>query len=63
MRCENCNAEVPKLSECSDGRKVCCIHCLFNPFGCRCAYGEFGVEQTQLSYALEYPEDCVLEDD
>ena len=44
-KCENCGAEVEKLGLCSDGRMICCPHCVFNPLGCRCKYGEYGVAE------------------
>lgn len=44
--CENCGAAVPIESGGHvDGRFVCCEHCVFNPCGCRCRCGEFGVAQ------------------
>ena len=45
MICENCNANVPKIYQGADGRKYCCPHCLFNPLGCRCQFGELGVAE------------------
>lgn len=45
MICENCNANVPKVYQGADGRKYCCPHCLFNPLGCRCQFGELGVAE------------------
>ena len=45
MKCENCGANVPKVYDCSDGRKVCCPGCIFHPLGCRCRYGELGVNE------------------
>lgn len=38
----------------SDGRKLCCAHCVFNPLGCRCKYGDFNVAETYQD--PEYPE-------
>jgi hypothetical protein len=47
---------VPELSTCSDGRLVCCEHCVFNPLGCRCCYGDFD-EPQQLGPWMEDEED------
>jgi len=47
LTCTNCGAEVSELHETTIGQKVCCIHCVFNPLGCRCRYGEFGVAETE----------------
>jgi hypothetical protein len=44
--CQNCGAEVPELHRTTMGQSVCCIHCVFNPLGCRCKYGELGVAET-----------------
>ncbi len=54
--CCNCAAVSPKAGRASDGRVYCCVHCCFNPLGCRCEHGEFGVAETQPGFALE-PED------
>jgi hypothetical protein len=43
--CSNCNAEVPKCGRDSFGNNVCCPHCIFNPLGCRCKHGEYGVPE------------------
>lgn len=42
-KCENCGAEVPRLGKCSDGRAICCVACVFNPHGCQCKLGNYGV--------------------
>jgi hypothetical protein len=55
-KCDNCGARVPELSTCSDGRLVCCEHCVFNPLGCRCCYGDFD-EPQQLGPWMEDEED------
>lgn len=46
-KCDNCNAEVPegKGGISSDGRFICCVHCVFNPLGCRCKFKEYGVAE------------------
>jgi hypothetical protein len=48
MICSNCKAEVPdgKGGKHPNGQFICCEHCFFNPLGCRCKYGEFGVAET-----------------
>lgn len=46
-RCDNCGALVEKCGTASDGKNYCCIHCCFNPLGCRCQYGEYGVAETE----------------
>lgn len=43
--CENCRASVPRLRETSDGKRVCCPACVYNPLGCRCKYGQLGVAE------------------
>jgi hypothetical protein len=59
MICENCRANVPKLVESADGRKLCCVHCLFNPLGCRCKFGDLGVVEDYVHFEEEdYPEEC-----
>ena len=45
--CDNCGAKVEKCGRDPNGRKICCPHCAFNPLGCRCRFGEFGVAETQ----------------
>jgi len=47
--CQNCHAQVPEGQGGRDaeGRFICCIHCVFNPLGCRCEFGEFGVAETR----------------
>lgn len=37
-----------------DGRRICCAHCVFNPLGCRCKYGEWNVAETYQD--PEFPE-------
>lgn len=44
-QCDNCGANVPTLALIGD-RRICCPHCFFNPFGCRCWCGENGVAET-----------------
>lgn len=46
--CDNCQAKVPDGQGGLDrnGRFICCPHCVFNPLGCRCQYGEYGVAET-----------------
>ncbi len=46
--CYNCHAKVPEGQGGVDpaGRFVCCPPCVFDPLGCRCKYGEFGVSET-----------------
>lgn len=48
MTCSNCKTEVPegKGGKGPTGEFFCCASCLFNPLGCRCKYGEFGVAET-----------------
>jgi hypothetical protein len=48
--CYNCGATVEKCGRDAEGRPICCIYCAFNPLGCRCKYGEFGVAQDYASY-------------
>ena len=45
--CANCGAVVPNPGKDAEGRTICCIHCVFNPLGCRCEYGEIGVAETR----------------
>ena len=42
--CSNCPAIVPEGQGGigPHGNFVCCEHCMFNPNGCRCQYGEYG---------------------
>ncbi len=44
--CDNCHADVPELGKTSWGQRICCPSCAFNPLGCRCKYGEFGMAET-----------------
>lgn len=44
--CSNCKADVPNPGRGPRGEIICCPHCVFNPLGCRCQYGEFGVAET-----------------
>jgi hypothetical protein len=47
--CDNCGAKLPldqPIGRLPDGRRICCAHCIFNPLGCRCKYGEYGVAET-----------------
>ncbi len=46
--CSNCKAEIPEDNGGAGlhGEFICCAHCLFNPLGCRCQYGELGVPET-----------------
>lgn len=44
--CSNCGAEVEKCGRGPRGEKICCAACLFDPMGCRCKYGEYGVVET-----------------
>lgn len=53
LECPNCHAMVPALGKSSDGRQFCCVHCCFNPLGCRCKYGEIGIEETRPDYAFD----------
>ena len=41
--CHNCGA--PAHGELSDGRRICCAHCVLSPLGCRCKWGETGVPE------------------
>jgi hypothetical protein len=43
--CANCGAPDAIATD-SEGRPICCAHCLFNPLGCRCRFGEPGVAET-----------------
>lgn len=52
--CENCGAEVPVIKVTTDGKLICCAHCLFHPLVCRCRFGEFGKKQ---EYGDEWPDD------
>lgn len=52
VRCPNCGAWVKKLGKASDGNEFCCIHCCFNPGGCRCKHGEYGVAEDKPHYEL-----------
>jgi len=44
--CQNCGAKCKDefVGE-MDGKIICCVHCAFNPLGCRCKYGEYGVAE------------------
>lgn len=46
--CANCKAKLPddKGGIGPNRRVICCAHCMFNPLGCRCKYGEFDVAET-----------------
>lgn len=46
--CDNCGAKLPENQggDGPNGAFICCPHCIFNPLGCRCKYGEFGVAET-----------------
>lgn len=46
MRCSLCGAEGPHFGTGPNGETICCAACLFNPLGCRCKYGEYGVAET-----------------
>lgn len=62
--CDNCGAGLPEGKggyESLHGRFICCPHCLFNPLGCRCKYGEYGVAETYQD--PDYPEFGPYEDD
>lgn len=48
--CYNCGAKVEKCGRDMEGRPVCCPHCIFNPNGCRCKYGEFNTPQDYAPY-------------
>lgn len=56
-RCELCGALVPKCGTMNDDAKtkVCCPECAFNPLGCRCKFGEYGVAETQPIFEVFYP--------
>lgn len=45
--CDNCGALFYAERPVHDphGRTICCAHCVFNPLGCRCKYGEFNVAE------------------
>ena len=43
-KCANCGA--PATGRDSSGRPICCAHCVFNPLGCRCKWGEPVVAET-----------------
>lgn len=45
-KCDNCGAVVEQCGRDFRGRKICCPDCMFNPRGCRCRFGEFGVAET-----------------
>ena len=46
IRCDNCGAMfLHERSPSWRGRTICCAHCVFNPLGCRCKYGEFDVAE------------------
>lgn len=47
-KCPNCRAVVPELLGTVGSKQYCCIHCAFNPLGCRCKWGEFGKPETAL---------------
>ena len=46
--CANCGASIPEGvgGKSTIHEFVCCPHCVFNPLGCRCKYGEYGVAET-----------------
>jgi hypothetical protein len=58
MKCANCGAEVPEgKGGHADGIGfVCCAHCVFNPLGCRCQYGQYEVAETMQNYYTD-PDD------
>lgn len=58
MQCYNCEATITGVGgQDSKGRWVCCPHCVFNPLGCRCRFGEHGVPETYLPDPLVHQED------
>lgn len=66
MTCENCGATGENFGKDTRGKVICCPACLFNPLGCRCKYGEYGVSETYTpyddpDYDFEDEEDCCPE--
>ena len=55
--CANCGAVVPNPGRDCDGRVICCPACLFNPLGCRCEWGDYGVAETRDWTPPDYVED------
>lgn len=41
--CPRCDAIVKRIYTDTGGIEACCVHCAWNPDGCRCRFGEFGV--------------------
>jgi len=52
-QCPSCGAWVKKLGTASDGSKFCCVHCCFNPLGCRCRFGHIGVAETDIHWSFD----------
>ena len=49
--CSNCEGLIPAEHFCGTNGpmgRVCCAACVVHPLGCRCRYGEYGVEETML---------------
>lgn len=46
--CTNCRAKFLAEEGPRDalGHRICCAHCIWNPTGCRCKYGEFNQPET-----------------
>jgi hypothetical protein len=56
MICPRCTAEVPHLGRLSTGELCCCAACIFNPLGCRCWCGEWGVAEDMQFEGEEFDE-------
>lgn len=48
--CANCGAQGRDFGTDYKGRVICCPHCVFNPCGCRCKRGEYGVPEEDCDY-------------
>lgn len=63
-KCDNCGALVESIGTTTDGRKICCVECAFNPLGCRCKFGEYGVAETENWASLSgYDDDDDVDED
>jgi hypothetical protein len=52
VQCPRCDAIVKRVYTDSAGViTACCIECAWNPNGCRCRFGEFGVPDSDNPYA------------
>lgn len=57
ITCSNCGVQMEKMGQDQSGLPICCAHCVFNPLGCRCRFGEFGVAQEPGPWMMEDDQD------